>query len=986
MINHPLDIPTNEIGFLLYPGFTLVNRPKRAIIANPNKSTLKDMKHRSTFFSILLTAIALLFSTSALVAQDNRAIIQDYLNEHRHEMKMQSSDVSHWVISKEYYSQSTNVTHIYIKQTLNGLEIVNGGANFNLLEGVVFSMGNRLVHDIAQKSNDISPSLSAEQAILAAAEQLNIAVLEPLSVITILSATESVFDKSGISLEDIPVKLVYQYTEKDEVRLAWDLNISTLDAQNWWSVRVDAHTGEVIGKNNWTSQCNIEHCVQANHISSTDCSSHNAVPKPEEMRLPPVVGNYNVFAIPVESPIHGPRTLVSDPNDPIASPFGWHDDNGILGNDYTITRGNNVHAYEDIQDNNTPGESPDGGAALIFDYVYDIEQPAIDNLGAAITNLFYMNNIMHDVWYQYGFDEPSGNFQEENYTNSGGAENDYVRAEAQDGSGTNNANFSTPIDGQRPRMQMYLWSPSINSNFTVNAPPSDIVLDVDYSNSLAGFGPDIPTVPIIADLVLVTDDSGGDPNDACETISNGADLEGKIAVIRRGECEFGFKILAAENEGAVAVIIVNNVSGDPVTMGAGALGNSVTIPSLMLSSVQGEPIIDALENGDLVNGTIVNDSAGLIAADSDFDNGIVAHEYGHGISNRLTGGGNNSNCLGNDEQMGEGWSDWFGIMLTINESDQAEDPRGVGTYVNDQEPDGNGIRPAPYSTSPLVNNFTYAATNNENLTSQPHGIGFVWSTMLWDMNWALIDVYGFDPDMYNGTGGNNIAMQLVIDGLKLQPCSPGFVDGRDAILEADMLNYDGAHQCLIWEVFANRGLGFSADQGSAFSRFDQDEAFDLPPLDISINAEETALTTDNANAGVTYQWIDCSDDTDIAGETEQSYSPESNGEYAVTIFQNDCSATSECVSFVGFVGIEDIIAANVSISPNPAQDFLQIDFGSLKSIESLSLLDAEGRIVYSQNTISDTILRIDISEASSGMYMLQVNTEQGSSVFKVMVE
>ena len=74
--------------------------------------------------------------------------------------------------------------------------------------------------------------------------------------------------------------------------------------------------------------------------------------------------------------------------------------------------------------------------------------------------------------------------------------------------------------------------------------------------------------------------------------------------------------------------------------------------------------------------------------------------------------------------------------------------------------------------------------------------------MLWDMTWELIGVYGLDPDIYNGTGGNNIAMQLVIDGMKLTPCNPGFVDARDAILLADELNNGGANQASIWAAFA----------------------------------------------------------------------------------------------------------------------------------------------------------------------------------------
>ena len=100
--------------------------------------------------------------------------------------------------------------------------------------------------------------------------------------------------------------------------------------------------------------------------------------------------------------------------------------------------------------------------------------------------------------------------------------------------------------------------------------------------------------------------------------------------------------------------------------------------------------------------------------------------------------------------------------------------------------------------------------------------------MIWDLNWRFIDDFGFDADLYNGTGGNNMVMQLVIDGLKLQRCSPGFVSGRDAILEADELANGGDNRCRIWETFAARGLGASASEGSTNNRSDQTEAFDIP--------------------------------------------------------------------------------------------------------------------------------------------------------------
>ena len=125
--------------------------------------------------------------------------------------------------------------------------------------------------------------------------------------------------------------------------------------------------------------------------------------------------------------------------------------------------------------------------------------------------------------------------------------------------------------------------------------------------------------------------------------------------------------------------------------------------------------------------------------------------------------------------MGEGWSDWFGMTLTTHPSDRPSTPRGVGTYVSFQPADGNGIRPTPYSTDMNVNPSTYASVADVVNISQPHGIGYVWNTMLWEMYWNLVDRYGYNANIYESwtTGGNNRALQLVMDGMKFQPCQPG---------------------------------------------------------------------------------------------------------------------------------------------------------------------------------------------------------------------
>ena len=578
------------------------------------------------------------------------------------------------LLTKDHYTDA-GITHTFFRQRWQGIEVWNGDiAVHELANGELLRLNAGAFTALEKRVNATEPAISADAAV-----GIVLAHTMPGSKIPDLVSTEdggrrAVFEGDGLGHEPVVAQLVFQPVG-DRLHLAWNVNHYTPDGSHWWNVRIDALTGEELDRNDWVASCNWDD--ESHH----GCTDH----APEEAPAPAAPNDYNVFDWPTESPSHGPRTLSNAPwlDGGIASPYGWHDTNGAAGAEYTDTRGNNCFAQDDTDANNTGGTRPSGGATLDFDFPLDLTQAPSTYLPAATTNLFYWNNIMHDVWYQYGFTDPAGNFQENNY-GRGGTGGDPVDADAQDGSGTNNANFGTPPDGSNPRMQMYRWTSTT-------------------------------------------------PN-----------------------------------------------------------------------------------------------------RDSDLDNGIIAHEYGHGISNRLVGGPTNTSCLGNAEQMGEGWSDYLGIVMTMKATDTPTTGRGVGTYVLGQATTGVGIRPARYTTSFASNNYTYASTNSG--LSQPHGIGFVWCTMLWEMTWELIGVHGFDPDIYNGTGGNNIAMRLVIEGLKLTPCNPGFVDGRDAILAADQALYGGANQAYIWAAFARRGLGASASQGLSTSRSDQVEAFDTPlPSNLGIS-------------------------------------------------------------------------------------------------------------------------------------------------------
>lgn len=176
----------------------------------------------------------------------------------------------------------------------------------------------------------------------------------------------------------------------------------------------------------------------------------------------------------------------------------------------------------------------------------------------------------------------------------------------------------------------------------------------------------------------------------------------------------------------------------------------------------------------------------------------------------------------------EGWSDWLALAFTARSKGEIDKPRGMGTYVLGQEDrHQKGIRPTPYSIDKAINPATYDTIKS---AAVPHGVGYVWASMLWEVYAALVSEHGFNHDIYDGwrSGGNNLAVQLVIDGMKMQPCEPGFVDARDAIFDADEALTGGRNRCLLWRAFAKRGLGTKAEQGASTSRSDGTEDYSIP--------------------------------------------------------------------------------------------------------------------------------------------------------------
>jgi extracellular elastinolytic metalloproteinase len=808
------------------------------------------MSKKLLFAALFTVACAALLQAQS--AAHTKAL--SFLRENPANLGLTAADVADVRTTDEYISKHNGVTHVWFQQQHLGTPVFNGLFGLHVTtSGTVKHLGHRFVYDLASKVNSNMPSLSADRALELAISGLDFGSVETPRQLKKINERNFVFDKGAVSRKEIPVSAYYWTNDNGTVRLAWSVIIDQSNTSDYWNILIDAQTGQLLHRHNYTTYCSSGHT----HRMGEKCQDAPAAPaeKSEAPALPlkntgaaMLNGTYNVFALPVESPAHGSRTLLTNPANATASPFGWHDTNGQAGNEFTFTRGNNVWAYNDLAADNTPNqsESAAGGSGSNYDFPFDPNSEPESNLDAAVTNLFYMNNMMHDITYVYGFDEQAGNFQSNNY-GKGGNGADEVFAEALDSGGTDNANFATPPDGSNPRMQMYDWSRSGGNLVTVNSPAE--VAGVYFGQTASGWGGTITTTAISANVILgQTSGQVGSATQGCEPLIN--NVQGKIAMIDRGQCEFGAKALNAENAGAVACIICNF---DPFTvgMGAGAVGASVTIPVLMMSSTDCNALKQYLASG--LSMTLQQPPVtGPDFLDGDFDNGIIAHEYGHGISNRLTGGPSNTGCLGNAEQMGEGWSDFFSLALTTKTGDTGIKKRGVGTYVTREPNNGLGIRRFVYSTDMVQSPLTYGDVAQN---TGVHAIGEVWNNMLWDLYWAMVDKYGFDPDLTNTDSGNGRAIQLVMDGMKLQPCSPGFEDGRDAILLADELNYNSADTCLITSVFARRGMGITASQGASGSATDGTPNFD--PIALCIREikikKETTTPTINPGEIVTFK-------------------------------------------------------------------------------------------------------------------------------------
>ncbi|GAB5399817.1 MAG: hypothetical protein Aureis2KO_14020 [Aureisphaera sp.] len=621
---------------------------------------------------LALLLLPLIGFTSFSLAQDAKGLVIQQVQQVG--LNVNPNEV---VVTRDVVSKVSGVRHIYYQQVILDIPVLQTESSLHVAKnGDVLKSQNRFIVEAKNRISGLSNGLlepeDALNGILKGIGFSNLGAHKRMDQ-TSEDRNEVHFSHGGIFERDIQMFMRF-VPWKENIVPIWQAYVFEKDYAHFWEIWYHATEGKLLKKEDQISFCDISHCAGTSNLNSNPFELPDIHTENNES-----VGScencYEVFELPVENPFYGSRTAAENPHDPIASPFGWHDLDGIPGDETQVTWGNNVFSIE--ADDNY-GYQPSGGSNLDFSgFPFSTTFSEEDQFeDAAVTNVFYTCNMTHDILYRYGFDEPSGNFQFDNYGN-GGVGEDPVITHVQSNIRPCNAFMVTPLEGSSPT------------------------------------------------LVISTCNS----------------------------------------------------------------------------------------------------------RDGSYDNLVLVHEYAHGLTNRMTFGNGN---LNHEESPSEGWSDWFGMMLTMQEGDTALTRRTIANYLRDQSPTGPGVREYPYTMDLDENPLTFEYLE-EGMTS--HMVGNIWATILWELTWKLIDTYGFDNEVSNFTGdvnqdaGNIMALAIVIEGLRYTTAITGFVEARDGILIAAETIYGLEMQCLVWEAFTARGLGVFAESGNPFELGDESPSYDFSQLE-----------------------------------------------------------------------------------------------------------------------------------------------------------
>lgn len=296
--------------------------------------------------------------------------------------------------------------------------------------------------------------------------------------------------------------------------------------------------------------------------------------------------------------------------------------------------------------------------------------------------------------------------------------------------------------------------------------------------------------------------------------------------------------------------------------------------------------------------------------DGDMDGDVIAHEYGHGVSSRLVGGGS-LGYNGGDQRgaLGEGWSDVISFLKW--------DDAVVGEYVTGDQT--NGIRSVGYDIS--TRTFQSYNTNS----GSGHGNGEIWAA-------AIYDVRTMFP------GGVEPLATLVLDGMKATPANPTYIDARNGLLTAD----GGDNTCLIWTAFAGRGLGTGSATGLDTVPTASD---DIPPECVPVaDAGGPYNTSEGTDAALDGSGSSAGTDPSAGAITAYAWDLDDDGQY------DDATGPTPDFTSVGQDGVYDIGLQVTDEFGNTATDATTVTVANVAptvSIDAITPIDEFGTVTVS---------------------------------------
>ena len=356
-------------------------------------------------------------------------------------------------VKRDYTTEHNGLRTTVWQQHLDGIRVFESTLQAHVTRnGELVNVASTLLPDVDKAAGVVrqavlaKPPVDVRKAIRVAAAVVGDVVPEEKIVESDVAIGQSKKQKfRAPAVLELSAEYVWLPMDAATLRLCWEVVHVSKKSGEMFKTLVDAQSGVAVVQHGLTNYISPASYRVFTSDSPTPMSPGHATPLTTQ-------------------PAEVARTLATlDALNTTASPNGWIND-GV-----TETLGNNVDAHLDLNaDNVADTPRPQStGAGRVFDPAFDSTQAPSASRDASVVNLFYWNNVIHDRFYELGFTEAAGNFQTNNF-GRGGNGNDAVQADSQDGSGTNNANFSTPADGSAGRMQMFVFTgptPDRDSSF-----------------------------------------------------------------------------------------------------------------------------------------------------------------------------------------------------------------------------------------------------------------------------------------------------------------------------------------------------------------------------------------------------------------------------------------------------------------------------------------------------------------------------------------